>query len=264
MGEAKRRLEAQARGVIVVERSPKKTRLEIRLEDQIWETQVAFDRYSKLFKDAELINARAKAPLLADVWYRIVAFAELIPKGAVSKSEAAEFWRNYWEGDLVKALGQVDIRLKESYYFLTRIKGAALKAVEYLARYVVTSKSDATFLEKACSQAISIGESTLEIGLHFQENNIIYWGENLLINRGNDTSSKKGELMISVRHSSNCWNLYPSPDNLRVSLSDYKQAKLALAQYPYPICGELVHSQSSKLAELLGLVIVGKYAYLVK
>jgi len=264
MGEAKRRQEAQARGISVPPNCTQNSRFNVRFDNQIRQTRFAFDRYSSIFKDINLIEAREKMPLLAEVWFSMVAFAELAKAGAVSKSEAAEFWRNYWERDLVKVLGQVDIRLKESYYFLTRIKGAAYAAVEYLALTVVTSERDCNFLEKACSQRMPIGELTLEIGLHFHENDIIYWGENLLINKGKDTASEKGELMISVKHSSNCWNCYPSPDNLRVSLSEYKKAKSVLSQYPSSIRGELVHHKSRKLAKMLGMIVEGKYAYLIR
>lgn len=263
MGEAKRREEARLRGVLAAVES-RKNRFETRLENQIWETEVAFDYYSKMSsRDTRLIDARAKMPLLADVWIRMIAFAELVKKGVVLQADAAKFWREYWEHDLVKVLGQIDIRLEECYFFLTRIKGATYKAVEFLS-LDLGPDCDPRFLQKACSQALPIGELTLEIGLHFYNNNVIYWGENLLLNKGTDSASEKGELMISVRHSSNCWNCYPSPDNSRVLLSDYKQAKLALAQYPRSIRGELVHNQSGKLAELLGMKVVGKYAYLIR
>lgn len=120
------------------------------------------------------------------------------------------------------------------------------------------------FLEEAQTQFVSIGETTIEIGLAFYENNIIYWGENLIIHKGNDTTNDRGELMIAVKHSSGCWNYYPSRDNLTIPLSDYKKAKLALEQFSEPLKGELMHSQSGKLAELLGLTIKDNYAYLIK
>jgi hypothetical protein len=74
----------------------------------------------------------------------------------------------------------------------------------------------------------------------------------------------RGELMIAVRHASGCWNHYPSPGNVIVPLSDYKKAKSALKKIPISLRGELIHSQSAKLAKLLGLTVIGDYAYLIK
>ena len=119
-------------------------------------------------------------------------------------------------------------------------------------------------MKQAQTQFISIGETTIEIGLAFHENNIIYWGQRLIIHKGKDNPNERGELMIAVKHSSGCWNYYPSRENLTILLSDYKKAKLALEQFPHPLKGELMHSQSGKLAELLGLTIKNNYAYLIK
>ncbi|MEG5056188.1 MULTISPECIES: hypothetical protein [unclassified Microcoleus] len=70
--------------------------------------------------------------------------------------------------------------------------------------------------------------------------------------------------MIAVKHVIGCWSLYPFPQTLSVPFSDYKQAKLALKNFPTSLKGELVHYHSSKLAKLLGLTINGNYAYLIK
>jgi hypothetical protein len=70
--------------------------------------------------------------------------------------------------------------------------------------------------------------------------------------------------MIAVKHASGCWSHYPSVDNAPVPLSDYKKAKLELENYSTSLKGELTHSQSGKLAKLLGLQVNGDYAYLIK
>jgi hypothetical protein len=75
---------------------------------------------------------------------------------------------------------------------------------------------------------------------------------------------ERGELMIAVKHASGCWNHYPSPENMSIPLSDYKKAKLALKKFPISLKGQLIHSQSNKLAKLLGLTVRENYAYLIK
>jgi hypothetical protein len=70
--------------------------------------------------------------------------------------------------------------------------------------------------------------------------------------------------MIAVKHSSGCWSQYPCNDNTPVPLSDYTKAKLELEKLPISLKGELIHSQSGKLAKILGLTIKENYAYLIK
>lgn len=107
-------------------------------------------------------------------------------------------------------------------------------------------------------------DTTLEIGLAFANNNVIYAGQGLVVWKGCDGSRRRGELMVAVKHSSGCWNHYPSLENLSVPFSDYRQAKLALEKFPLSLRGELYHPRSNKLARLLGLTVKGNYAYLVK
>jgi hypothetical protein len=109
-----------------------------------------------------------------------------------------------------------------------------------------------------------MGETTIEVGLAFGANNIIYSGESLTVYKGVDNFMGRGELMIAVRHASGCWSHYPSPDNVHIPLSDYKKAKSALKKFPISLRGELIHSQSEKLAKLLGLTVRDNYAYLIK
>ncbi|MCC3475472.1 MAG: hypothetical protein JGK10_27660 [Microcoleus sp. PH2017_13_LAR_U_A] len=254
MGEAKRRKEAQARGIPTVPRRKIFTKFE-----------KTFAKLCEKFAcdgDFELQQAREQSPLLAEIWLRMVAFAQLAEAGSITKTEAVNFWITYWEDDVVNILGRIDIRLPKHWYWLTRIKGVTVLAVKELCNSLGKRYED--FLKEIQTQFVSIGETTIEIGLAFHENNIIYWGESLIIHKGKDNTNDRGELMIAVKHSSGCWNYYPSRDNLTIPLSDYKKAKLALEQFPDPLKGELMHSQSGKLAELLGLTIKDNYAYLIK
>jgi hypothetical protein len=254
MGEAKRRQAAQARGIKTVPRSKNFTKFE-----------KIFAKVSEEFTcygDFELLQAREQSPLLAEIWLRMVVFAQLAKESSITKTEAVIFWRTYWEEDVVNILGRIDIRLPQHWYWLTRIKGVSIVAINEL--YNSLGKYYKNFLKEIEKKYVSIGETTIEIGLAFHGNYIIYWGENLIIHKGKDNSNRRGELMIAVKHSSGCWNYFPSHDNLSISLSDYKKAKLALEQFPDPLKGELMHSQSGKLAKLLGLTIKGNYAYLIK
>jgi hypothetical protein len=255
MGEAKRRQEAQARGISTVPRRKIFTKFE--------KTFARICEEVACYEDIKFQQAREQSPLLAKVWLRMVAFAQLAEAGSITKTEALIFWRTYWEDDIVNILGQIDIKLPKHWYWLTRIKGVTIFAIKELCNSLGKSY-DKDFLKQAQTQFISIGETTVEIGLAFHENNIIYWGERLIVHKGKDNANGRGELMIAVKHSSGCWNYYPSRDNLTIPLSDYKKAKLALEQFPHSLKGELMHSQSGKLAQLLGLTIKNNYAYLVK
>ena len=253
MGEAKRRKEAQARGISAVPRSKIFSKVEkifARLREE-----AACDG------DFKLQQAREQSPLLAEMWLRMLAFVKLAQAGSITKTEAVTFWITYWEEDIINILGQIDIRLPEHWYWLTRITGLGMLAIKELCNCLGNYFEDFT---KEITQLVSIGETTINIATAFHNNNIIYWGERLIIHKGDDTPNERGELMIAVKHSSGCWNYYPSSDNLTIPLSDYKKAKLALEQFPDSLKGELKHSQSGKLAELLGLTIKDNYAYLIK
>lgn len=255
MGEAKRRQEAQARGIPTVPRHKIFTKLE--------KTFARLCEEVACYEDFNFQQAREQSPLLAEMWLRMVAFAQLAEAGSITKTQAVNFWKTYWEHDIVNILGRIDIRLPKHWYWLTRIKGATILAIKELYNsFDKRCKED--FLKESQTQFVSIGEATIEIGLASHENNIIYWGKNLIIHKGNDNPNERGELMIAIKHSSGCWNYYPSRDNLTIPLSDYKKAKLALEQFPNPLKGELMHSQSGKLAKLLGLTIKDNYAYLIK
>lgn len=255
MGEAKCRKEAQALGIPTLARSKFFTKFE-----------KTFAKLCEEFAcdgDFELQQAREQSPLLAEIWLRMIAFTQLAETGSITKTEAVNFWKNYWEVDIVNILGQIDIRLPKHWYWLTRIQGVTILAAEELCNSLGNLYKD--FLKEIQTpQFISIGRTTIEIGLAFHGNYIIYWGESLIIHKGKDIPNERGELMIAVKHSSGCWNYYPSRDNLTIPLSDYKKAKLALEQFTDPLKGELMHSQSGKLAELLGLTIKDNYAYLIK
>lgn len=254
MGEAKRRKEAQARGIPIVPRHKIFTKIE--------KTFARLCEELACNGDFELQQAHKQSPLLAEFWLRLVAFTQLTQAGSITKTDAVIFWRTYWEDDIINILGRIDIRLPKHWYWLTRIKGVAIFSLKELGNCLGNDYKD--FVEQIQIQFVSIGETTIEIGLAFHSNNIIYWGESLIIHKGKDNPKGEGELMIAVKHSSGCWNYYPSCDNLTIPLSDYKKAKLALEQFPYPLKGELMHSQSGKLAKLLGLTIKDDYAYLIK
>lgn len=255
MGEAKRRKAAQANGIKTV---PKSKSYFTKFEKYFAKMSEEFNCYGKL----ELLQAREQSPLVAEIWLRMLTFSQLAKERSITKTEAVNFWKTYWEVDVVNVLGRIDIRLPQHWYWLTRIKGISILAVNELHNYLGKSYKD--FLKEIETQYITIGETTIEIGLAFHENYIIYWGENLIIHKGKDTSNGKGELKIAVKHSSGCWNYFPSHENLTINLSDYKKAKLALEQFPDPLKGELMHSQSGKLAKLLGLKVKDNYAYLIK
>lgn len=254
MGEAKRRKEAQARGISTVPSSKIFTKVE-KIFAKLRE-EAACDG------DFKLQQAREQSPLLAEIWFRMLAFVKLVQIGSITKTEAVIFWRTYWEEDIINILGQIDIRLPEHWYWLTRISGLSMLAIKELCKCLGNHFED--FTKEMQTQFVSIGETTIEIATAFHNNNIIYWGESLIIHKGNDNPNDKGELMIAVKHSSRCWNYYPSSNNLTIPLSDYKEAKLALEQFPESLKGELMHSQSGKLAELLGLKVKDNYAYLIK
>lgn len=254
MGEAKRRKEAQASGIPTVPSNKIFTKVEKTFAKLCEE--ITCDR------DFKLQQAREQSPLLAEIWLRLLAFVKVTEAGNITKKEAINFWRTYWEDDVINILGRIDIKLPKHWYWLTRIKGLTILAIKELYKSLGNLPED--FVKEMQTQFVSIGETTIEIALAFHENNIIYWGENLIIHMGENNPKNRGELMIAVKHSTGCWNYYPSRDNLTVPLSDYKKAKLALDIFPEPLKGELMHSQSSKLAKLLGLKIKDNYAYLIK
>ena len=253
MGEAKRRKEAQARGISTVPSSKIFTKVEKFFAGLC--VEALFER------DLKIQQAREQSPLLAKIWLRMLAFVKLTQAGNITKTEAVNFWINYWE-EAIDVLGKIDIRLPEHWYWITRITGLSGLAIKELCNCL--GNNFEYFMKEMITPFVSIAETTTDIATAFHNNNIIYWGENLIIHKGDDTPKEKGELMISVKHSSGCWNYYPSNENLTIPLSDYKKAKLALEKFPEPLKGELKHSQSGKLAKLLGLTLKDNYAYLIK
>ncbi len=255
MGEAKRRKEAQARGISTVPSSKIFTKVEKFFAGLC--VEALFER------DLKIQQAREQSPLLAKIWLRMLAFVKLTQAGNITKTEALSFWRTYWEEAIINVLGKIDIRLPEHWYWITRLDGLTMLAIKELAN-CLGNHFDDNFAKEINTQFLSISDTTINIAKAFQNNNIIYWGEILIIHKGDDTPKEKGELMIAVKHSSGCWTYHPSNENLTIPLSDYKKAKLALEQFPDSLKGELKHSQSGKLAKLLGLTLKDNYAYLIK
>jgi hypothetical protein len=174
------------------------------------------------------------------------------------------WWKTYWT-KAITILGRVNIGDPQLLPLLRRLKGITLFLLEEMANSFTKSSA----LEFALGlesewQFLSMGETTIEIGLAFGAKNIIYAGEAITVYKGVDSREGKGELMIAVKHASGCWSHYPSSDNAPVPLSDYKKAKLELESFPTSLRGELTHYHSKKLAKLLGLSVNGNYAYLIK
>ena len=107
MGEAKRRQEAQARGIPTVPRRKIFTKFE--------KTFARLCEEVACYEDLKFQQAREQSPLLAKIWLRMVAFAQLAEAGSITKTEAVNFWRTYWEDDIVNILGRIDIRLPKHW-----------------------------------------------------------------------------------------------------------------------------------------------------
>jgi hypothetical protein len=196
-------------------------------------------------------------------WFYMASFASLLDYATVQA--AINFWEEY-SVHAVAALGQVRLSDARLFPWFRRLRGISLFVAEELLRSLSKSSTlEVAVAMSAKKEFFSVWDTTLEIGLAFARNNVIYNGQALIVYKGFDDDSKgRGELMVATKHSSGCWSHYPSSENLHVPFSDYKQAKLALEEFPLSLRGELYHPRSSKLARLLGLTVKGNYAYLVK
>ncbi|MEG4121769.1 hypothetical protein QUA43_30395 [Microcoleus sp. N9_B4] len=215
----------------------------------------------KEFNEQELIRAGVESPELFQLWIYTLKFADTI--SILSKREALNFWQKYWK-TAVAVLGRINVADPKHRFWFPRLKGLLLFALEELIDSL--DKPDLVeFSNRGSTRFELLGETTIEIGSAFGTDRIIYAGKAVTIYKGVDDIVGKGELMIAVKHeASGCWSHRPSPKNAPVPLSDYKKSKSALREYPAALKGELTHSQSRKLAELLGLTVRENYAYLLK
>jgi hypothetical protein len=219
--------------------------------------------------DPEFLQACEKSPELSALWFCMVDFVQR--SNNVTKTEAIEFWQEYW-GMAILVLGRAHIGdpqyHSEHCFWLGRIKGVTMLALQNLhnclSKASMSELYSKVYGSEATKKIVSMGEVTIEVGLAFEEGCIIYAGKSLIVYKGKDNYSEKGELMIAVKHKSGCWSHYPSPDNVSIPLSDYKKAKLELKKFPTSLKGELTHFRAGKLAKLLGLTVKGDYAYLIK
>lgn len=198
-------------------------------------------------------------PELHKLWALMVGFVQIA--NTLTQEEATSLWITFWQ-EAVPILGRANVGAQH-FFWLTRIKGVTLLCIKELANSL-GELSMLEFIEKSKRNLHQLGETTIEVGLAFRVNHVLYSSQSLILYRGNDSSTEKGELMIAVKHASGCWTHRPSPENLCVPLSDYKKAKSALKKFPTPLKGELINFQSKKLAKILGLVVEGDYAHLIK
>jgi len=204
-----------------------------------------------------------KSQGLFELWFDMVNFSH-IASAVINVQFTIKWWENYWE-KAVSVLGRANISDPQLFNWLRRIKGITMYVMGELGKsFSQSSRLEFLRVMEPGKQPLSMGETTIEVGLAFAANNIIYFGKSLTVYKGTDTFMRRGELMIAVKHASGCWNHYPSPENMCIPLSDYKKAKLALKKFPISLKGQLIHSQSNKLAKLLGLTVRENYAYLIK
>lgn len=199
------------------------------------------------------------------LWASMNNFANEMESRIISKAEAKELWNDHWNV-AQPILGRANLKDPLVHSWLRRLKGITLFVVEKLA-LSLSLKDGLTFFSPGENQPIAMmGETTIEIGLAFWHNNIIYAGKHLIVYKGKDEGDSiegRGELMVAVKHASGCWTHYPSPENEKIPLSDYKRAKAELKKFSTFLRGELIHERSEKLAKLLGLTVKGRYACLV-
>jgi len=224
---------------------------------------IVIDRFGAKIFNERYFQLSEKSQGLFQLWFDMANFAQ-IAIDVTDVQFTIKFWEQYWT-KAVSILGRVNIRDPQLLPWLRRLKGATMYVMDELGK----SFSESSLLEflstmEPGKQPLSMGETTIEVGLAFGANNIIYPGESLTVYKGTDNFIGRGELMIAVRHASGCWNHYPSPDNVSIPLSDYKKAKSGLEKFPISLKGQLIHSQSEKLAKLLGLRVRDNYAYLIK
>jgi hypothetical protein len=225
--------------------------------------EIVVDQFGNKVFNQRYFQLCEKSQGLFELWFDMVNFAQ-IASAVTNVQFTIKWWENYWE-KAVSVLGRANISDPQLFNWLRRVKGVTMYVMGELGK----SFSPSSMLEFSSvmvpgKQPLSMGETTIEVGLAFAANNIIYFGKSLTVYKGTDTFMGRGELMIAVKHASGCWNHYPSPENMCIPLSDYKKAKLALKKFPISLKGELIHSQSNKLAKLLGLTVRENYAYLIK
>jgi hypothetical protein len=221
------------------------------------------DRFGKEIYSQKYFQACEKSQGLFALWFDMVNVASTA-NFFTDVQSTIEWWEAYWT-KAITILGQVNIGDPQLFPWLRRLKGVTLFVLEEMANsFTKSSASKIALALESQLPFLSMGETTIEIGLAFGAKNIIYAGETITVYKGVDSPRGKGELMIAVKHASGCWSHYPSVDNAPVPLSDYKKAKLELENYSTSLKGKLTHSQSEKLAKLLGLTVRDNYAYLIK
>lgn len=224
---------------------------------------IVVDRLEMEIYNERYFQLAEKSQGLFQLWFEMVSFAQ-IASDVADVQFTIFFWERYWI-TAVNILGIVNVEYPKLFPWFRRLKGATMFLMEVLGKcFSESSMLEFLSVMKPGKQPLSMGETTIEVGLVFAANNIIYSCESLTVYKGVDNFLGRGELMIAVRHSSGCWNHYPSPENVNVQLSDYKKAKAKLKEFPISLKGELIHSQSEKLAKLLGLTVRDNYAYLLK
>lgn len=206
--------------------------------------------------------ALEKSQGLFILWFELANFA--LSLNCATAKTAISFWEAY-SLRAITLLGQARLNDVRLFPWFRRLRGISLFVIEghYRSFPELARLKLASVMEQK-KEFFSLWDTTLEIGLAFANNNVIYAGQALMVWKGRDGVKERGELMIAVKHSSGCWNHYPSSQNLSVPFSDYKQAKLALEKFPLSLRGELYHQRSNKLARLLGLTVKNNYAHLVK
>jgi hypothetical protein len=227
------------------------------------ETNPASNCFGAKIGNREFSRASKDSPELLLLWFEMVLFGERLRTSTITPQQIIDFWQEYW-ASAIPVLGRLDVRDTNIGDWLSHIKGVIMFVLEQQAR-ILDQSSGKRFasIMIARKPILSMAEVTIEIALAFREDNVIYDGRDLIVYKGKDTFTERGELMIAVKHASGCWNHYPSPNNVRISLSEYKKAKIELAKFPTPLKGELIHSQSGKLAKTLGLTLGKDYAFLI-
>lgn len=196
----------------------------------------------------------------------IAIFAQVA--STAKKTEAIHFWDNSWTVSTL-ILGAANIANPQLCPWLLVLSSGFSHVLDTLRKSLDESAiAEFEHVFYAEDRSLhSLGETTIGLGMAFGYKNIIYAGESLIVYKGVDSGTSlkdRGDLMIACKHASGCWNHYPSSENMKIPLSDYKKAKAKLNEFPISLIGELIHPQSEKLAKLLGLAIKGKYACLIK
>lgn len=224
---------------------------------------IVVDRFGENLLSERYFQACEKSQGLFQLWFHMVNSYENRSVFTDLQSRI-KWWEAYWTR-AITILGRVNIRDPQLFPWLRRLKGITLFVLEEMANsFTESSALEFALAIEAKKPFLSMGETTMEIGLAFGAGNIIYAGEAITVYKGVDNAIGRGELMIAVKHASGCWTHYPFSNNAPVPLSEYKKAKLELERFPVSLRGELTHPQSGKLAKILGLAVKGDYAYLIK